>query len=346
MSDDLYDVTIIGGGPVGLYAAYYAGFRTLRTKIVESLDALGGQITALYPEKWIYDVAGFPRILGRDLVNNLIEQAMQYHPTVCTGETVETLSRDSDGTLRLTTARDVHRSRVIVITAGIGAFRPKTFKKPEIDAYEGKGLYYFVRSFEDFRDKRVLIVGGGDSAVDWANGLVGTARAITLIHRRDQFRAHEDSVQKLLHSPVQVKVFYELRRLEGDGRVQRAVIFHNKTNAEETLEVDAVIASLGFLSNLGPIQEWGLDLDGDSIRVNTRMETNIPGVYAAGDIVTYPGKVKLIATGFGEAATAINNAATYLNPKASVFPGHSSSQAVHEKQKLAASQASGSSPSP
>lgn len=339
MSADLYDVTIIGGGPVGLYAAYYAGFRTLRTKIVESLDALGGQITALYPEKWIYDVAGFPRILGRDLVHNLIEQAMQYHPTVCTGETVETLSREPDGTLRLTTTRGVHATRVIVITAGIGAFRPKTFKKPEIDSYEGRGLYYFVRSFEDFRDKRVLIVGGGDSAVDWANGLVGTARAITLIHRRDQFRAHEDSVQKLLHSPVEVKVFYELRRLEGDSQVRRAVIFHNKTNAEETLEVDAVIASLGFLSNLGPIQDWGLDLDGDSIRVNTRMETNLPGVYAAGDIVTYPGKVKLIATGFGEAATAVNNAATYLNPKASLFPGHSSSQAIHEKQKAAASPA-------
>jgi thioredoxin reductase len=339
MDTDLYDVTIIGGGPVGLFAAYYSGFRTLRTKIVESLDALGGQITALYPEKWIYDVAGFPRIIGRVLVDNLVEQASQYNPAICTGETVGKLTREADGTMRLVTDRATHATRVLLITAGIGAFHPKTFKNPQIDSFEGKGLYYFVRSFQDFKDKRVLIVGGGDSAVDWANGLLGIARDITIIHRRDQFRAHEDSVQKMLHSPIHVKVFYELRRLEGEGRVQRAVIYQNKTNTDETIEVDAVIASLGFLSTLGPIQEWGLELEHDSIRVTTRMETNLPGVYAAGDIVTFPGKVKLIATGFGEAATAVNNAAQYINPKASVFPGHSSSQDVHAKQKETAAKA-------
>src|SRR5579864_5178808 len=313
---DLFDVTIIGGGPVGLYGAYYSGFRTLRTKIVESLDALGGQITALYPEKPIYDVAGFPKIIGRQLVDNLVEQA-------------------TDGTLRLTTNRARHASKVLGIPAGIGAFHPKTFKKPEIDSYEGRGLHYFVKSFQDFAGKRVLIAGGGDSAVDWANNLVGIARSVTLIHRRDQFRAAEDSVQKMLNSPVTVKLFYELRGLEGKDRLERAVIFNNKTNAEETVEVDAVIASLGFLSTLGPIADWGLELEHDSIRVNTRMETNLAGVYGAGDIVVYPGKVKLIATGFGEAATAVNNAAQYINPKASVFPGHSSSQDVH-KQKAPA----------
>jgi thioredoxin reductase (NADPH) len=192
-----------------------------------------------------------------------------------------------------------------------------------------------VRSFQEFAGKRVLIIGGGDSAVDWANGLAGVARSVTVIHRRDQFRAHEDSVQKMLHSPVDVKVFYELRRLEGKDRLERAVIYQNKTNAEETIEVDAAIASLGFLSTLGPIADWGLELERDSIRVNTRMETNLAGIYGAGDIVVYPGKVKLIATGFGEAATAVNNAAQYINPKASVFPGHSSSQDVH-KQKAGA----------
>lgn len=332
---DLFDITIIGGGPVGLYGAYYAGFRTLRTKIVESLDALGGQITALYPEKPIYDVAGFPRIIGRALVDNLVEQASQYHPTVCTGETVDKLERAGDGTLRLTTNRGTHASKVLVVTAGIGAFHPKTFKKPEIDSFEGRGLHYFVKSFQDFAGKRVLIAGGGDSAVDWANNLVGVARSVTLIHRRDQFRAAEDSVQKMLHSPVNVKVFYELRRLEGTDRLERAVIFQNKTNTEETIDVDAVIASLGFLSTLGPIADWGLELEHDSIRVNSRMETNLAGVYGAGDIVVYPGKVKLIATGFGEAATAVNNAAQFINPKASVFPGHSSSQDVH-KQKTPA----------
>ncbi|HLW47064.1 MAG TPA: NAD(P)/FAD-dependent oxidoreductase [bacterium] len=332
---DVYDVTIIGGGPVGLYGAYYAGFRTLRTKIVESLDALGGQITALYPEKPIYDVAGFPRIIGRELVDNLVEQASQYSPAICTGETVEKLERASDGTYRLTTNRNRHTTKVLLVTAGIGAFHPKTFKNPQIDSFEGRGLYYFIRSFQEFAGKRVLIIGGGDSAVDWANGLVGVARSVTVIHRRDQFRAHEDSVQKMLHSPVDVKVFYELRGLEGKDRLERAVIYQNKTNAEETLEVDAAIASLGFLSTLGPIADWGLELEHDSIRVNSRMETNLAGIYGAGDIVVYPGKVKLIATGFGEAATAINNAAQYINPKASVFPGHSSSQDVH-KQKAGA----------
>jgi ferredoxin/flavodoxin---NADP+ reductase len=334
-NDDLYDVTIIGGGPVGLYGAYYAGFRTLKTKIVESLDALGGQITALYPEKPIYDVAGFPRIIGRELVDNLVEQASQYSPAVCTGETVEKLERNSNNAFVLTTNRTQHVSKVLLITAGIGAFHPKTFKNPQIDSFEGRGLYYFVKSFQEFAGKRVLIIGGGDSAVDWANGLSGVARSVTVIHRRDQFRAHEDSVQKMLHSSVDVKVFYELRRLEGKDRVERAVIYQNKTNAEETIEVDAAIASLGFLSTLGPIADWGLELERDSIRVNTRMETNLAGIYGAGDIVVYPGKVKLIATGFGEAATAINNAAQYINPKASVFPGHSSSQDVH-KQKAGA----------
>lgn len=333
MAPELYDVTILGGGPVGLYAAYYAGFRRLRTKIVESLEALGGQITALYPEKWIYDVAGFPKVLGRVLVDNLAEQAMQYQPTLCLGETVGSLVTQPDRSIQVASEGNAHLTKTLLITAGIGAFHPKTFKNPLIDSFEGRGLYYFIRSFQEFKDRRVLIVGGGDSAVDWALGLLGIARSITLVHRRDQFRAHEDSVHKMLTSPIQVKTFYELRRLEGTHRVERAVIYHNKTNIEETIEVDAVIASLGFLSTLGPIQGWGLELDHDSIRVNTRMETNLPGVYGAGDIVTYPGKVKLIATGFGEAATAVNNAAAYINPKASLFPGHSSSQAVHEKQQ-------------
>jgi ferredoxin/flavodoxin---NADP+ reductase len=333
MAPELFDVTILGGGPVGLYGAYYSGFRRLRTKIVESLEALGGQVTALYPEKWIYDVAGFPKVLGRVLTDNLTEQAMQYEPTLCLGETVGSLSTQPDGTILMTSDRNTHLTKTVLITAGIGAFHPKTFKNPLIDGFEGRGLYYFVRSFQDFKDKRVLIVGGGDSAVDWALGLLGIARSITLIHRRDQFRAHEDSVHKMLTSSIQVKTFHELRRLEGTDRVERAVIYQNKTNVDETIAVDAVIASLGFLSTLGPIQGWGLELDHDSIRVNTRMETNLPGVYGAGDIVTYPGKVKLIATGFGEAATAVNNAAAYINPKASVFPGHSSSQAIHEKQQ-------------
>lgn len=322
--EDIYDVTIIGGGPTGLFAAYYAGFRTLRTKIIDSMPDLGGQITALYPEKNIFDVAGFPKILGKELVKNLVQQAKQYDPTICLDEKVLVLEDVGEKLIRLGTDKGEHFTKVVIITAGIGMFTPRKYNKPQIDSYEGRGLYYFVKELEPFRGKNILIVGGGDSALDWALNLEPIAANITLIHRRDGFRAHEDSVRQLFRSRAKVKLFYELKELNGDGFVKEAVIFHNKSNQIENLKVDAVVACLGFISNLGPIAEWGLDLEEDSIVVNSKMETNRPGVYAAGDICTYPGKVKLIVTGFGEAATAVNNAAKYINPKASVFPGHSS----------------------
>jgi thioredoxin reductase (NADPH) len=262
--------------------------------------------------------------LGKDLVTNLVEQAMQYHPAISLNEEIRTLEDLPDRTIRVGTSERTYLTRVVLITAGIGAFTPKTYKRAELDRYIGHGLHYAVRKKEDFRDRDVLVIGGGDSALDWALNLVPYARAITLIHRRDGFRAHADSVKKLYDSPITVKVFYELRGLRGDPDVKEAVIFQNKTSQEEILQVDAVLAFLGLISNLGPIGTWGLTLEEDSIVVNTKMETNRPGVYAAGDIVTFPGKLKLIATGFGEAATAVNNAARYINPEASVFPGHSS----------------------
>ncbi len=334
-SDNLYDITTVGAGPTGLFAAYYAGFRGLKTKLIDSQPDLGGQITALYPDKLIYDVAGFPKILGKDLVTNLVEQAGQYHPTICLNEQVRTLQRLDDQVLRVSTDLGEHHTKVIIVTAGIGSFTPKTFKRPELDQWIGRGLYFAVRSKEDFRDKRLLVIGGGDSALDWALGLVDYAKEITLIHRRDGFRAHEDSVKKLYSSPIKVKVFYELKAIQGDGEVRAAVVFNNKTRTEETLPVDAVLAFLGLLSNLGPIREWGMAIEDDAIVVNTKMETTLPGVYGAGDIVAFPGKLKLIATGFGEAATAVNNAATYINPKASAFPGHSSA-IMEQKEKAAA----------
>jgi thioredoxin reductase (NADPH) len=333
-ADDLFDLTIIGAGPTGLFAAYYAGFRGLRTKLIDSQPDLGGQVTALYPDKFIYDVAGFPKILGKDLVRNLVDQAMQYHPAVHLDENVQAMNRQ-DGAITLRTNAGEHRTKVVLITAGIGAFTPKTYKRPELDQWIGKGLAFAVRSKDDYRGKRLLVVGGGDSALDWALGLVDYAKAITLIHRRDGFRAHEDSVKKLFASPITVKLFYELRALRGDDRVREAVIYNNKTQQEEILEVDAVLAFLGLVSNLGPIREWGLAIQDDSVVVSTKMETNLPGIYAAGDIAIYPGKLKLIATGFGEAATAVNNAMTFINPNASAFPGHSSS-IMEQKEKAAA----------
>ncbi len=332
--DQVCDVTIIGGGPAGLFAAYYAGFRGLSVKIVDSQPDLGGQVTALYPDKFIYDVAGFPKILGKDLVANLVEQATQYHPAVFLNEEIKSFERMPDGTYRFTGTSGVHLTKVVLITAGIGSFTPKTYMKPEIDRYIDHGLYYAVRRKEDFRDRRVLVVGGGDSALDWALDLLPYARQITLVHRRDIFRAHVNSVNKLLASPIAVKLFYELRALRGEPDVTEAVIFNNKAKEEEHLPVDAVLAFLGLVSNLGSISAWGLQLQDDSILVNTRMETNLPGVYAAGDIVEYPGKLKLIVTGFGEAATAVNNAAKYINPDASIFPGHSSTIIEkHEKER-------------
>ncbi|MGH2403569.1 MAG: NAD(P)/FAD-dependent oxidoreductase, partial [bacterium] len=289
-----------------------------------------------YPDKWIYDVAGFPRVLGKDLVNNLVEQANQYHPTVHLNESVQTLDRLPDGLIRLGTDLGEHLTRVLIITAGIGAFTPKSFKRPELDQWIGKGLYFAVRSKEEFRGKRLLVIGGGDSALDWALGLLDYAKEITLIHRRDAFRAHEDSVKKLFGSPITVKLFYELKSIEGTAdHVTGAVVYQNKTREEERLEVDAVLAFLGLVSNLGPIREWGVQIQDDSIVTNTKMETNLPGVYAAGDVATFPGKLKLIATGFGEAATAVNIAATYINPNASAFPGHSSA-IMEQKEKAAA----------
>ncbi|MBI2246327.1 MAG: NAD(P)/FAD-dependent oxidoreductase [Armatimonadetes bacterium] len=335
MSDDLFDVTIVGAGPTGLFAAYYSGFRGLRTKLIDSQPDLGGQVTALYPDKFIYDVAGFPKILGKDLVTNLVEQAMQYKPAVHLNENVQMMTRVDDGSIELGTDLGKHRTRVIIITAGIGAFTPKTFKRPELDQWMGRGLHFAVRSKDDFRGKRLLVIGGGDSALDWALGLVDYATEITLIHRRDQFRAHEDSVKKLFNSPIKVKTFYELRTIRGDGQVREAVVYQNKTQQEEALQVDAVLAFLGLISNLGPIREWGMEIQDDSIVVTTKMETTLPGVYGAGDITIYPGKLKLIATGFGEAATAVNNAMTYINPKASAFPGHSSS-IMEQKEKAGA----------
>ncbi|MBI3075928.1 MAG: NAD(P)/FAD-dependent oxidoreductase [Deltaproteobacteria bacterium] len=319
---DLYDLTILGAGPTGLYAAYYAGRRGLRTKLVDSLAELGGQITALYPEKWIFDVAGHAKIIGKDLVRNLVVQAMEARPTVCLEEQVTGLEDLGGGLLGLRTNKAEHSTRTLLIAIGIGMFTPKPFPSPEINAYLGRGVVYSVREKEAYRDKRLLIVGGGDSAVDWALNLEPYCRQITLIHRRDGFRAHEESVRQLKASTVEVKVFYELKAVRGEPTVQEAVIFHNKMKAEEVLPVDAVLGCLGFSSKLGPVKEWGLTLDDDSIVVNSRMETNRPGVYAAGDITTYPGKVKLIAIGFGEAAIAVNHIAHYLNPAVDPFPGY------------------------
>jgi len=323
---DIFDLTIIGGGPAGLYAAYYAGFRTLKVKILDSLEELGGQVTALYPEKQIFDVAGFPKILGKDLVTNLVAQAMQYKPTVCLGEKVVMLKTQPDKTFQLLTQKGEHLSRSVLITLGIGAFNPKRIPALGADKFEGKGLAYFVPDISRYDNKNVVIVGGGDSAIDWVLNLLPRAKSVTLVHRRDGFRAHEESVRQMTESAATKKLFYEVKELCGNDHLDSVVVFNNKTQVEEKLPADEVLGCLGFEASVGPLAEWGLKLQGNDIPVTTKMETNLLGVYAAGDVAAYSGKVKLIACGFGESAIAVNNAFAYLKPGANVFPGHSSSQ--------------------
>jgi len=324
--DEIFDTTIIGGGTTGLYASFYAGMREMSVKIIDSLAELGGQVSALYPEKFIFDVAGFPKILGKELIAACVEQGLQFGPTVSLGEKVEHLERGEDGTFTLTTDKRVHRTRTIIIAAGVGAFAPRKLPKmPEIDALEGKCVFYFVKSLEVFRDKHILIVGGGDSALDWALNLEPIAAGITLIHRRDKWRAHEDSVNKLMRSSVNVKTFHEVRSVEHTAdAIQSVTIYDNRSQEETVLKIDDIILSLGFIANIGPIREWGLEIVEGGIGVDTTMQTSIPGVYAAGDVTRYRGKLNLIATGFAEAATAANYAKNFIDPASRIFPSHSS----------------------
>jgi ferredoxin/flavodoxin---NADP+ reductase len=330
--DGVVDVAIVGAGPTGLFAAFYAGLRQMSIKLIDSLEILGGQLTTLYPEKYIYDVAGFPKVLSKDLSAGLVEQAMQYNPTVCLGEQVQTLDFDEETKIfSLKTSKDVHKARSIIVAAGVGAFQAKTLPLSNAKGFEGKGLHYFVKDLGRFKGRRVLIVGGGDSAVDWANMLAPIAGELTLIHRRDGFRAHEDSVTKMRQTCCKIKVFYELKSIGGNGNLEQAVIFDNRTKAEETLAVDDVLVNIGFQNSLGPIKDWGLALEGSAIKVDSMMQTSRPGIFAAGDICTFPGKLKLIATGFGEATIAVNYAKHYLDPSANIFPGHSSNMKEEKK---------------
>ncbi|WP_332307848.1 NAD(P)/FAD-dependent oxidoreductase [Pontibacillus litoralis] len=325
MSDQVYDITIIGAGPVGLFTAFYGGMRQASVKIIESLPHLGGQLSALYPEKYIYDVAGFPKVRAQELVDNLAEQANQFNPAISLEETVEQVERLEDNTFKLTTNRSVHYSKTIIITAGNGAFAPRKLKIEECERFEGKNLYYHVDDMKKFAGKNVVICGGGDSAVDWSLMLEPIANQVTLVHRRDKFRAHEHSVEQLHNSSVNIKTPYTPEQIIGEDSIEQLVLKEAKGDATETVDVDALIVNYGFVSSLGPIKEWDLEIEKNNIVVNTKNETNIPGIYAAGDICTYPGKVKLIASGFGEGPTAVNNAKAYIDPKAKVQPMHSTS---------------------
>jgi len=333
LNQDVYDVAIVGGGPAGLFATFYAGLRGMKTLLLDALPELGGQLAVLYPEKYIYDVPGFPKILARDLVKQLVEQAMQFEPTVRLEEQVTNLVPSGDKQITLSTTGGSYLTKAVLVAAGVGAFAPNKLDAPGVARLEGKGVAYFVRSKADFADKRLLIVGGGDSAVDWALNLQDTARDITLVHRRDQFRAHEGSIKDMYASRTNVLTFWELKEVHGDDKVEAVTIINNQTGEQRELPMDAVLLTLGFKADMGPIKNWGLSLEKRSLKVDSKFATSMPGVYAAGDIAAAEVKLDLIAVGFGQAAIAVNAIKTYIDPKSRMFPGHSSELSAGPQSK-------------
>jgi ferredoxin/flavodoxin---NADP+ reductase len=316
------DALIVGAGPAGLYAAYYAGFRGLSVAVMDSLPEIGGQVSAMYPEKLIYDVAGFPAVRGRELIANLAEQAGRYSPRYMLGEEARFLEyRDGSPVVTASSGHQV-RARFVVVTGGIGTFTPR--RLPALAAFEDKGVAYFVPQPEDYRDRDVVIIGGGDSAFDWALTLSPVARSLTLVHRRESFRAHEALVRQVLGLPVPVVTSAEIVAASGGGWIDALEVRHKRTRETSQLKTQAVIAALGFVADISALESWGLEIVDRRLVVSTDMATNLDRVYAAGDITEYPGKVRLIAVGFGEAATAVNNAVAALDPASPLFPGHSS----------------------
>ncbi|MBE7324352.1 NAD(P)/FAD-dependent oxidoreductase [Nocardioides sp. Y6] len=315
------DLVVLGAGPTGLFATYYAGFRGLRVALVDSLPELGGQVTAMYPEKLIHDVAGFPAVKGRDLVSGLVEQALSADPTLLLGRTARTLVEEDTGVRVGLDDGSWVRGGALVVAAGIGTFTPRPL--PHGEEWLGRGVAHFVADFEPYRGLDVVIVGGGDSAFDWAQHLEPLAASVTLVHRRDAFRAHARTVAAVRASSVRLLTRAQVVEVRGVERVQ-SVVVQLDDGAIEELPCQAVVSALGFVADLGPLQEWGLETSRRHLVVDQAMRTNLPRVFAAGDVTEYPGKVRLIAVGFGEAATAVNNAAVVIDPAAHVFPGHSS----------------------
>ena len=314
------DLLVVGAGPTGLFATYYAGFRGHRVAVVDSLPELGGQITAMYPEKQILDVAGFPSIKGRDLVDGLIAQAATADPTYLLGRAATTLVEHADGVDVGLDDGTVVRAGAVLVTAGIGTFTPRPL--PAAEGWVGRGVEFFVPSFTPYVGRHVVVVGGGDSAFDWAQHLEPVAASVTLVHRRDVFRAHERTVSQVRASSVEILTHAQVTELRGEPDL--AEIDIEIDGVVTTRPCQAVVAALGFIADLGPLQEWGIEVHKRHVCVDPTMRTSRARVFAAGDITDYPGKVRLIAVGFGEAATAVNNATVVLDPAAKVFPGHSS----------------------
>jgi thioredoxin reductase len=328
------DITIIGGGPTGIFGLFYAGMRGVSAQIVDALPELGGQLTALYPEKFIFDVAGFPKVLAKDLVKQLAEQAGQFGEPIHLGQNVIGLE-EADGQLVLVTETARFPTKAIVIAAGIGAFSPRRLPQPCAAPWYGRGIHDVVTSPERFRGQRVVIIGGGDSAFDWGVQLLDRATRVSIVHRSDRFRAHDATVKQFRQAVdagnADLLVFHELADIEcrsAPERFSHVIVRDVKAKTTRDVAADVVLPMLGFVSDMGTLATWGLTMQKDEIVVNSLMEAGRAGIYAAGDVTSYPGKLPLIATGFGEAATAINQAVHWIYPEKKVTPGHSSNMAV------------------
>ena len=334
MEHEIKDITIIGGGPAGLFALFYAGMRGATAQIVDALPELGGQLAALYPEKFIFDVAGYPKVLAKDLVRALADQAAQFQQPVHLGQRVTGLD-ERDGLFVLHAEKGDFLSRSILIAAGIGAFSPRRLPQACTVPWYGKGIFDVVTDPKVFKGQRVVIIGGGDSAFDWATQLSGIATHVSLVHRSDRFRAHGATVSQfdgdVKAGRASMFTFHEIGDVQcraGSDQFTHIVLRDVKAKTTTDIEADVVLPMLGFVSDIGPIADWGLSLQKDEIVVNQLMETGRAGIWAAGDVTTYPGKLKLIACGFGEAATAVNQAVHWIYPEKKVAPGHSSNMAI------------------
>lgn len=324
------DVTIVGGGPVGLFGAFYAGMRGMTSRIIDSLPQLGGQLTALYPEKYVYDMPGFPKVLAKDLARLMAEQAHQFHPEVVLDETADTLARDGDGWAITGSSGRRFPTRTVIVSAGAGAFEPTKLGVPDEDRFVGHGLSYGVQNLVSLAGKEVVVVGGGDSAFDWALAIEPVAKSTRLVHRRDVFRAHEETVRAVHASSVQVCLWEQVKELHG-GPLLEAVTVHNSQHDEtRRYACDALVVNVGYKSSLGPLADWGLEIANRQIKVDRMFRTSLPGVFAVGDVCDYEGKIKLIATGVGEVTTAVCEIKQLLDPTAKLFPGHSSDMKIFE----------------
>lgn len=315
---DIYDITVIGGGPVGLFGAFWAGLRNMRTKVIEGLPQLGGQLTTLYPEKQITDVPGYGTIRAQDLVDRLISQASAHGPTMCLGEEVREIE-NVDGIWELRTQKGVHHSRIVLVAVGLGSFTPKRPSLERLDYFEdGRRVVYSIDQIETYRDRRVVVAGGGNSALDWVTALEPVAKQVTLVHRHRRFQAHERTVAEVADLPVEFRVPYEVRSLNGDGRLESVTITSESLGLTETIPADACLFAFGFRAKLDLVANWGFDLEANAIRVSPgTMTTSLPGVLAAGDAVMYPGKVKTIASGIGEVVNAVSHASSLLRESVS-----------------------------